>query len=508
MKFTADLPIEENFKKNLEKYYLNDDLNFNFLKIFLLKFTSLIGYTNIEDWFKGFGNENNHPSIQMTVFDNYFREYENKFDEFESFLFSIDEIWPDWHITLGESGAYHTYELYKDFPVRFNFSLKNINIIYDVQGFYLHCSVCYKVKSKKTKEIKGLFSKKNEEVEVIEERFFSFFPFAEDNIKHFASLTDKSILERWKRPFSEKDQKIIKKTFDMDLSLSEYEIIFNNQDLKEKYFEEYLNRDISPLEFLLDLKFFDIEDDEYDFLYKLIRFIQEMEQELINLNNKEQNQIKDLQLSINNLDKNNNGVIDIIESSGVFEKLVKKNQPKIIDLENGKTYIQKFVKISNYLKSKRDNIQNVFNWIKENKNSKKVLNDRVAFLNDNIKSYETLTLHSFNMIASLINDDVFTFYEIYEVFDKLNVFDSNYERQLAEKLSEINEAIDSLMIKLNRIDNNIIQTFNELSYLQEESYRSLNESISKELNDIGSSIDLNTLLTGINTYQSIKLNLK
>ena len=506
MKFTEDSTLyEDDFRKSLEQYYLNDDLDFNFLKIFMLKFNSLIGYTNINDWMRESNqSESEYPCTDVIVFDNYFREYENTFVKFDRFLFSIDEIWPDWFDVLGESGAYNSSERYKDFPVRFEFELKNLSVTYDVQGFYFICYISHKTKSKKTKKIKGLFSTKTEEVEVIEDNTSSFFPFEKDKIKHLASVIDKSILKRWKRPFSEEDQEIIKKVF--DICLLDFESILNNQNLKDKYFKEYLKKDTSPFEFLLEIKFFDIEDIEYDFLNKLKKFIKEINQELYNLKGKEQNKIKDLQLSIQSFDLNNNGVVDIIESSGVFEKLVKKNQLKIIDLENGKLYIQKFVKISNYLKSKRGNIQNMFTWIKDNQESIDVIRDRVAFLNDNIKSYESLTLHSFNMIGSLIEDDVFTFYEIYEVFDKLNVFDSNYERQLAEKLSDIEESIQELVIKVNKMDNNIIRSFNDLRYIQEESYKSLNESLSNELRTIGSSIDLNTLITGINAYQSYKLN--
>ena len=47
------------------------------------------------------------------------------------------------------------------------------------------------------------------------------------------------------------------------------------------------------------------------------------------------------------LDKNNDGVIDIIEWND-FNKLLQKNQKLIIEIDRG--YIQKFVKISNYIK--------------------------------------------------------------------------------------------------------------------------------------------------------------
>ena len=110
-------------------------------------------------------------------------------------------------------------------------------------------------------------------------------------------------------------------------------------------------------------------------------------------------------------------------------KHLEKNQPNIVKVE--KDYIHKFVRLDNYLNTMRDNLQVMF---------KIILNTELVFdkeelinvLKLNIENYNLLLFHSLNMIVSIgEKTDFITFYQIYEVFDKLNVFNSNWENELS-----------------------------------------------------------------------------
>ena len=222
---------------------------------------------------------------------------------------------------------------------------------------------------------------------------------------------------------------------------------------------------------------------------------------------KEKERIKSLKKSQNSLleefDKDNNGVIDVIEGDDDFMKLFKKHQKKIIELD--KDYIQKFVKISNYLKTKRKNIQDVFSSIKNTEN-KLQLDNNVGVLKNQIHTYELLLFHSLNMITSIVEDDLIIFYEIYESFDKLNMFNSNWENEVSQKLSNIGEGLSELMDSINSMERNIVNGLTELSYVTQEGFSDLGNSVTKELQSIDSSIKFNNLLTGIQTYQMYKIN--
>lgn len=210
------------------------------------------------------------------------------------------------------------------------------------------------------------------------------------------------------------------------------------------------------------------------------------------------------------LDKDNNGIIDIIEDKNEFNQLLKKHQNIII--EKGKdfnqNYTHQFIKVGNYIKEKRNNLQMIFDSIKNEKNNWK-LNEYVDILENEIHSYNLLLINSLNLIASLIDDDQMTFYEIYERFDKLNIFNSNWENELSQKLTtlnrsvlELNSNIQSLMYEIRDMGDRIVSSIEDLSYITEESTIMLDN----RLGEIDSSIKTNNLLTSIQTYQTYKIN--
>ena len=201
---------------------------------------------------------------------------------------------------------------------------------------------------------------------------------------------------------------------------------------------------------------------------------------------------------LNELDKDGNGKVDLIEGND-FNLLLKKHQKVIININ--REYVQKFVKLSSYLKTKKENIQNVFHSIKDTPNNK-VLNEYVKILEKEIHIYNLILFNSLNMIVSLVDDDMITFYEVYEKFDTLNIFDTQHEKDISNKLSSIEDGLKNLMYEIRDVGNKIVNSINDLSYITEKSSRMLDN----RLGEINSSIDTNNLLTLINTYQTFKID--
>jgi hypothetical protein len=202
------------------------------------------------------------------------------------------------------------------------------------------------------------------------------------------------------------------------------------------------------------------------------------------------------------LDKDGNGEVDLIEGES-FSKLLTNNQNKIIEID--KDYIQKFVKISMYLKTKKSNTQKIFDSIKQTKNEDE-LKELVNLLKNQIHTYELLVFHSISMITSLVESNLITFYEIYECFDQLGVFNSTWENEVSNKLTDIGDGIKDLMYSIYQMENNIVNSVDNLTYTTQDSFKDLNISVNNQLSSIDSSIKFNNLLTGIQTYQMYKIN--
>ena len=256
-------------------------------------------------------------------------------------------------------------------------------------------------------------------------------------------------------------------------------------------------------------------DEEKVFLEKIVLGLNQLHQREVELEQErnrqlaqeEEKRVADLVLKkdsiLTEFDKDGNGTIDVIEGADDFLTLFKKHQKAIIEVD--KDYIQNFVKISNYLKIKRRNIQSIFENFNE-ADTHEDLENRVGILKNDIHTYEVLLMHSLNMITTLVNEDMITFYEIYESFDKLNVFNSNWENEISGKLSDIGDGLNQLIYSVNKMNQDIIQELSYLSYTTEASFQELQSSVSAELSSINSSIQFGNLLSGIQTYQLHKIN--
>ena len=152
-------------------------------------------------------------------------------------------------------------------------------------------------------------------------------------------------------------------------------------------------------------------------------------------------------------DKDENGTIDLVEEKDEINILLNKHQKIIVEKgkEYNQNYIQQFIKVSNYLKDKRKNIQLIFESLKDEGDLKSFEN-YVEVLDDDIHSYNLILFNSLNLIVSLIDDNQIAFYQIYETFDTLNMFDSKHEKDVSQKLTNIGDNLKNLMDEVNDID--------------------------------------------------------
>tara|TARA_B100000780_G_scaffold134049_1_gene93997 strand:+ start:353 stop:1633 length:1281 start_codon:yes stop_codon:yes gene_type:complete len=216
----------------------------------------------------------------------------------------------------------------------------------------------------------------------------------------------------------------------------------------------------------------------------------------------EEQRLKELQVSQTNvlseLDKDGNGEVDVVEGND-FNTLLKKHQKSIVEVD--RNYVQQFVKVSSYLKTKKGNIQSIFNSIKDTPNQD-VLNEYVEILKGEIHTYNLILFNSLNMIVSLVEDDMITFYEIHEMFDEINMFDSKHEKDVSQKLTNIGDGLESLMYKIRDMGNQISNSIEQLSYVTEQS----NQQLQGQLSGIHSTLKVGNLISVINTYQNYKIN--
>lgn len=234
----------------------------------------------------------------------------------------------------------------------------------------------------------------------------------------------------------------------------------------------------------------------------------EIDEKISDLEQGQYNSKLELRLSevVEQLDKDGNNTLDLAESEDSFMGLLKSQQKKILEYEKteGKDFTNKFVKLSNFLKQKREHMQNLFSQFKQIK-SLEVLDNAENLIKSDMYMYNLLLLDSLHLISSFVNDDRISFNIIYEKFDALNVWNTNFQNQMLNKLDLLNDNIERLrrdISEMNHNSNMIIDKLQDLSHISEENNRVLD----KQLGNINSSIKANTVLNAVNTYQNYTTN--
>lgn len=232
------------------------------------------------------------------------------------------------------------------------------------------------------------------------------------------------------------------------------------------------------------------------------------------LKNLKKNQIQlKLKERIKSYDSNNNNIIDVTEENGYGELL---ESLKVELKDKDQTTIQNLIKLKLFLVEKSDNLNRIFQ-LYTNVENEKDMSFYLGVLNNEINIYQKLSFHSMSLLTFLTEDDMFSFYEIYEVFDELNVFNSKWEKELSRKLDRIKEEISNTNNILNEgfkklsddMYNNTLsinKSLDKLTYITKESIKNLTSRMDKRLESINSSVQTNNLLTLINTYQTYKIN--
>lgn len=72
-------------------------------------------------------------------------------------------------------------------------------------------------------------------------------------------------------------------------------------------------------------------------------------------------------------------------------------------------------------------------------------------------------------------------------------------------LANISYDLTKMLNHMRHMERSIVNSIQNLTYVTQNSYDSLNESVNANLKEIKSSVSTNNLFTAINTYQTYKL---
>ena len=259
-------------------------------------------------------------------------------------------------------------------------------------------------------------------------------------------------------------------------------------------------------EFICDEKWNDVMKEEIQLATDKFIRIENIKKDKKRQEAKKLREVKDEFIS--KFDTNNNRKLDIIEDDG-FNTFLRTNQAKIMKIDP--SYIQKLVKLSHFLRDKGKNLQQTFGLILKSKN-----NDDLNKIKKNfeiqIVAYSITMVKSFEMLLAVSKEDLITFFDLYEEFDSLGIFNSNWEKELTSTLSEIKEINKSTLKQMILLSDQMVEMeksmmngFSKLDKL-DDSINKMNKSLTKELKGINNKLWWNNVFQMAQIYQNRKTN--
>ena len=118
----------------------------------------------------------------------------------------------------------------------------------------------------------------------------------------------------------------------------------------------------------------------------------------------------------------------------------------------------------------------------------------LPLMESRIKNLEYFKNIGIAMIVFYLNDKTIRFYEIYEAYEKLGVFDSTWQKSISSKLDNIEMQLAQISNQLTELNQNFITLVDS------------SENIVSELKEINSSFITNNMLQAITVYQTWRIN--
>lgn len=222
--------------------------------------------------------------------------------------------------------------------------------------------------------------------------------------------------------------------------------------------------------------------------------------------------VSDVNLLISNLYKN---LVSIKDNKN--EKILNSKVEEVFSTDE-------LLKLLNYYQNKNEfsekhieDILKVIEFINLKLNEinliKKTLNkvdfdtkERVKIFDLMIKNYNSLLFLSYCFVKSISIQDFIFYHQIRISFDKLNIFNSNYQNTILTELIDINNNLKRVINTIEKSEQNLMVEIKNLSEKINGNFQLIGEKISMDLKTIDSSIKWNNFISVIQTYQIYKIN--
>jgi hypothetical protein len=174
-----------------------------------------------------------------------------------------------------------------------------------------------------------------------------------------------------------------------------------------------------------------------------------------------------------------------IEVNEEFTKLIKENQPKI-----DKEFIPQFLKIISYYELQVKTYSVIYentNRIDFHQNRSSDIESSVKSLVVYSKSIKLLELSINELLKSYLEEDLINFYSLHNKFEEMGLMMSQGEKIIVNSLVDINSNLTGIIDSIDNLTSKM-------------------GDLGNKLNEINNSLEVQNLISILNTYQTYKIN--
>ena len=212
--------------------------------------------------------------------------------------------------------------------------------------------------------------------------------------------------------------------------------------------------------------------------------------------------------SLRDLDVDSNGIPDALEEFPDLMSLLEENQNEMMETK----HIQEIVRLILNLEKRSEVLRDLFAMTRKLSHQEDVVISKLQEMRNNLSlgltSYQMIMLSTISMITSSIQKKTVQYYREHELLESVGLFQSSWEKEIVQKLENIDDGLLKLIDSIGKMEQNIINSLESNTNRIIGRVGELESSVNSSMSSINSSISLNTFVTGIQAYQTYEMSKK
>lgn len=176
--------------------------------------------------------------------------------------------------------------------------------------------------------------------------------------------------------------------------------------------------------------------------------------------------------------------------------------------------ISDLIKVKSFINENHQLIKDTLSLLLESKSLNEIVKTNKTLIK-NAQFHEYIVAVGTEFLLALLENDNIKYHEIREMFDRNNIFENNWQKEMRNQMSNVNlnlldisDQINGLRSDIDRFENNLIAEMQTLQLVSAQGFAAIGSKLNaleSGIDDVGRKIDVGNSIASVNTYQNYQL---